>query len=56
MSKKLQRYPHNGYIGGVCHGLGKHTGTDPILWRILMLFFFGSIVYIALLFILKKGE
>lgn len=52
--KKLVRYPHKGYIGGVCHGLGQHTGIDPVLWRILMLCFFGGIVYIALLFVLKK--
>jgi phage shock protein PspC (stress-responsive transcriptional regulator) len=56
MSKKLQRYPQKGYVGGVCHGLGEHTGIDPILWRTLMVFFLGGIVYLALWVVLKKGE
>ena len=56
MSKKLVRHPKKGYIGGVCHGLGEHTGIDPILWRTLMFFFLGGIVYLALWVVLKKGE
>ena len=53
---KLLRFPKRGYIGGVCHGLGEHTKIDPILWRILMLFFLGGFVYLALWVFLKKGE
>ena len=56
MSKKLQRYPKKGYIGGVCHGLAEHTGIDTILWRTLMFFFLGGIVYLALWVVLRKGE
>ena len=56
MSKKLFRNPQKGYIGGVCHGLGQHTGIDPIVWRTLMFFFLGGIVYLALWVVLKKGE
>ena len=55
-TEKLFRFPKKGYIGGVCHGLGEHTGIDPILWRILT--FFGGFlpVYIVLWIFLKKGE
>lgn len=30
-----------GYVGGVCAGLGDYTGIDPIFWRIAF-FFFGA--------------
>ena len=55
-TEKLFRFPKKGYIGGVCHGLGEHTGIDPILWRILA--FFGGFLpaYLVLWFFLKKGE
>ena len=55
-TEKLFRFPKKGYIGCVCHGLGEHTGIDPILWRILA--FFGGFlpVYIVLWIFLKKGE
>jgi phage shock protein C len=55
-TEKLFRFPNKGYIGGVCHGLGEHTGIDPILWRILA--FFGGFLpaYIVLWIFLKKGE
>ena len=56
MIKKLKIFPKQGYIGGVCHGMGEHTGIDPILWRTLMFFFLGGIVYLALWVVLKKGE
>ena len=36
--KKLYRYPEKGYIGGVCHGLGEHTNIDPVIWRIVTVF------------------
>jgi phage shock protein C len=53
---KLKRFPKKGYIGGVCHGLGEHTGVDPILWRIFTLFGGFGFVYLVLWIILKKGE
>jgi len=55
-TEKLFRFPKKGYIGGVCHGLGEHTGIDPILWRILA--FFGGLLpaYLVLWIFLKKGE
>ena len=37
-TEKLFRFPKKGYIGGVCHGLGEHTGIDPILWRVVAFF------------------
>lgn len=39
-------------LGGICGGLGEHTGTDPLLWRIgfvaLAVSGTGLIVYLAL--------
>lgn len=46
--RKLYRYPKKGYVGGVCHGLGEHTGVDPILWQILTIFAGFGIIYIIL--------
>lgn len=56
MRNKLQRYPNRGYIGGVCHGMGEHTGIDPILWRILAFFGGFGLIYLILWVLLKKGE
>jgi phage shock protein PspC (stress-responsive transcriptional regulator) len=55
-TEKLLRFPKKGYIGGVCHGLGEHTGIDPILWRLIMIFgcFWG--MYAIMWIFLKKGE
>ena len=53
---KLYRFPKRGYIGGVCQGLGFHTGIDPILWRILAIFGGFGLIYILLWIFLKKGE
>jgi phage shock protein PspC (stress-responsive transcriptional regulator) len=33
MNKRL--YRGNGYIGGVCEGLGDWSGIPSIIWRIL---------------------
>lgn len=48
MTNKL--YRGNGYIGGVCGGLGNWSGLPSILWRIAFLFFIPAAfwVYIAL--------
>lgn len=53
---KLYRFPKSGYIGGVCEGLGRHTGVDPILWRIFAIFGGFGLIYILLWIFLKKGE
>jgi phage shock protein PspC (stress-responsive transcriptional regulator) len=51
------RHPDKGYIAGVCHGMGEHTGIDPILWRALVVFTGGGLfVYLALWVFLKKEE
>ena len=44
--KKLQRFPNSGYIGGVCHGLGLHTGIAPIIWRVIAVFTPSILIYI----------
>ena len=56
MIKKLKRFPKQGYIGGVCHGMGEHTGIDPILWRILSFLPGFALIYLILLIVLEKGE
>jgi len=48
MNKKL--YRGNGYIGGVCEGLGEWSGVSPTIWRILavsalILFSFTPVIY-----------
>jgi phage shock protein PspC (stress-responsive transcriptional regulator) len=53
--KKLQRFPKSGYIGGVCHGLGLHTGLAPIIWRIIALITPSVLVYVVLWIFLKRG-
>lgn len=39
MTKKLERYPNRGMIGGVAYGLGEYFDVDPVLIRILFLVF-----------------
>ena len=46
MTNKL--YRRNGYIGGVCQGLGEWSGIPSILWRILFLFFIPAAVWVYL--------
>jgi phage shock protein C len=55
-TNKLLRYPKRGYIGGVCHGVGEHTGIDPILWRIVSIFGGFWLIYLILWIVLEKGE
>ena len=53
-ANRLMRHPDKGYIAGVCHGMGIHTGIDPILWRALVFTGGGLFVYVALWVFLKK--
>jgi|TARA_R110002060_G_scaffold381_5_gene928 phage shock protein PspC (stress-responsive transcriptional regulator) len=54
MRKKLNR--GNGYIGGVCQGLGEWTGIPSILWRIAFLFVIPAAlcIYLVLWVFLPK--
>ena len=54
--KKLYRCPKKGYIGGVCHGMGEHTNSDPIIWRIITVFGGLGFVYIVFWIVLKKKK
>lgn len=39
MEKLLRRtLSPNKWIGGVCGGLGKYFGVDPIVWRLIFIF------------------
>ena len=55
-TSKLYRYPKSVYLVGVCHGLGEHTGIDPIIWRVLTIFGGFGLIYVILWIFLKKGE
>tara|TARA_Y100001972_G_C7543493_1_gene273383 strand:- start:315 stop:500 length:186 start_codon:yes stop_codon:yes gene_type:complete len=54
INKKL--YRGDGYIGGVCKGLGEWSGIPSILWRIVFLFVlpWALTIYIVLWIFLKK--
>ncbi len=42
---RLARDPDDRVIAGVCAALGRHTGTDPVLWRVVVavLTLFGGV-------------
>ena len=56
-TKPILRFPENGYVGGVCQGIGVYTSTPPIIWRIIsVLGISGAIfIYPTLWIFLKKG-
>jgi len=43
--RKFYSYPNKGLLGGVCDGVGVHTNIDPIIWRVLTIFFGFAIIY-----------
>jgi len=50
---KYYRSAADNWICGVCGGLGRHTGIDPLLWRLLFFLTFGyggGIVYFLIWF------
>jgi len=40
MEKIFRRDKNRKTLGGVCSGLGRWTGTDPILWKLIFIFGF----------------
>jgi phage shock protein C len=36
--KLLKRSLTNKWLGGVCSGLGKYFGVDPLAWRLIFIF------------------
>lgn len=53
MNKQLQRSTQNKVIGGVCAGLARYFGVNPVLVRggfliALLAFGFGPLLYIIL--------
>lgn len=44
--RKFKR--RDGYVGGVCQGLGDYTNIDPIFWRLLFIFVVGLIPYLVI--------
>ncbi len=53
--RRFYRNSSDGYIGGVCQGLGEYTGIDPIFWRIAFFFIPGmGIPYLLLWFFAKN--
>jgi len=41
MEKLLRRSRTNKWLGGICAGLGKFFGIDPVIWRLI--FIIGSL-------------
>lgn len=35
MNNRLTLDEENCLVGGVCSGLAKYTGTNPLLWRVI---------------------
>jgi len=61
MTKLLKRNLTNNWIGGVCSGLGKFFGVDPMIWRLVFLFgtvftIFPFIVSYIIMWIVIPGE
>ena len=60
-NKQLQRSTQNKVIGGVCAGLARYFGIDPVLVRIVFLvalvfFGFGPLIYIVLWIVMPKSS
>jgi len=52
-TKKLYRYPKQGWIGGVCVGLGEYLVIDPTVVRLIFVLLFfagmsGVLIYLIL--------
>ena len=50
MEKLLRRSRANRWLGGVCGGLGKFFGMDPVIWRLI--FILGALFSVILPFVL----
>ena len=50
--KKFSRVRDNKVFFGVCEGLGHHTNTDPLVWRLLFFFLIFSPVPIIIGYLL----
>ena len=42
-TKKLYRSEDNKVIAGVCGGLGKYAGIDPVIFRLILILVFAFI-------------
>ena len=58
MDMNDKMYRGNGYIGGVCQGLGEWSGIPSILWRVAFLFFIPMAfwIYLGLWVILSRRD
>lgn len=56
MIKTDKLYRRNGYIGGVCEGLGEWSGVPSILWRIAFLCTPGSFWAYLLLWVFVEPK
>lgn len=60
--KLLRRIKKNRWFAGICTGLGKHFGIDPIVWRLI--FIIGTLftvfpfvlTYVILWIVIPKEE
>ena len=59
--RRLYRNPKDKMVAGVLSGFGAYTGTDPTIWRLLMVLFtfvygIGLVVYVILAFLLPEAK
>ena len=59
--RRLYRNPKDKMVAGVLSGFGAYTGTDPTIWRLLMVLFtfvygIGLVVYVILAFVLPEAK
>ncbi len=60
-TKKLYRYPKQGWIGGVCVGLGEYLVVDPTVVRLIFVLLFlagmsGTLIYLILWLLIPVGS
>jgi phage shock protein PspC (stress-responsive transcriptional regulator) len=58
---RLRRSRNDRWLGGVCGGLGRITGVDSWIWRLLFVLFvitfgFGLAIYILLWIFVPEDE
>ncbi len=51
MTKKLYRSKKNRWLTGLCGGLGEYFGIDPIIIRIIAIFFACGLLGIVVYFV-----
>ena len=54
--RRFFRNSKDGYVAGVCEGLGEYSGIDPIFWRVAFFFIPGMFTLYLLLWIFTPNK